>query len=103
MSKNLVRRARVFARHLLTGLGAVGLFSASAPANTVPPAERLALESRVLAIRQAMQQVTRPAVEPDSNEAFAAAQWGNWGNWRNWANAWNNWGNWGNWGNWYNR
>ena len=100
MAKNF-RRAWVFARHLLTGLGAIGLFSTSAPASPIPPAERLALESRVLAVRQAMQQAVPPAVQPDANQALAA-QWGNWGNWGNWANAWNNWGNWGNWGNWYN-
>jgi hypothetical protein len=99
MPKKHARRASLFAR-LLTGLGAVGLFGTS-PAHPVQPAERLALESRVLAIRHAMQQDSPPAIQPDSDQSVAA-QWGNWGNWGNWANAWNNWGNWGNWGNWYN-
>jgi len=98
MSKNPFRRAWSSTFRLLAGLGAIGLFGTSAAANVFPPAERVALESRVLAIRRATQQMTPPPLDPHSSQAVAAQQWGKWGNW---ANNWNNWRNWGNWGNWF--
>lgn len=95
-------------RRLVAWLGLAGL----AVAGTVHAADsvvkqRHALESRVLAVRAAMQAERKSDVstETDSNprgvfdESDPVAQWFNWPNWGNW----NNWPNWGNWGNWFNR
>ncbi len=97
MAKSIYRRMRVLARRLLTGVGIVGVFSVPTSARPNPASERVALESRVRAVRQEIQ-AHAPAIQPNGDEPVAA-QWGNWGNWSNWANAWHNWGNWGNWAN----
>jgi hypothetical protein len=98
MARNLIRLGSVFARRLLTALGAAGLVSTSAAGSPMPSAERLALETRVQEVRQTLHDINSQAVPPDDIRLIAA-QWGNWGNW---ANAWNNWGNWANWSNWGN-
>lgn len=81
----------------LVGLGLLGM-SPRAQAQTV--GERLVLEARVDAVRQALQ---RAAVT--DTQTAAVEQWLNWPNWNNWNNwgNWGNWPNWGNWGNWFNR
>lgn len=75
-------------------VGSLGLLSATpADGANMASAERTALESRVLAVRQAMTERGG-----DLHRLHNASQqpWNNWRNWNNWANAWNNWGNWGN-------
>ena len=100
MAQKLVHRGWAVARRLLTGLGAASFFSTSALANPISSAERLSLESRVQAVRQALKDSAPRSVQAEENESLSQPPgWGNWGNWGNWANAWNNWGNWGNWGN----
>ena len=79
-------------RRLFVLLSAVGLFSATSSAAAEPLSEhRIALESRVQAVRKAIHEgrIARP-----ESADFARAQWGNWGNWNKWSKAWNNWGNW---------
>ena len=104
MARNLIHRGLVLARHLLAALGVAGLFSTSAAANPISSIERLALESRVRALRQSLQDSAPPSLPAEKSDLSSAQRpwgnwnnWGNWGNWNNWANAWNNWGNWGNW------
>jgi hypothetical protein len=81
-------------------LGLFGLaVGVSAPAATNPAAsERAALEARVAAVREALQQAPQEAVGRHSDFDLIA-QWPNWPNWGNWGN----WPNWPNWGNWFNR
>lgn len=88
-----VKPIRWLALLLIGGLG----LSSQASASVEKPADREALEARVLDVRKAM----RDAASGDqSNEASdQLAQWYNWPNWGNW----NNWPNWRNWGNWFNR
>ena len=62
------------------------------------PSERVALESRVKAVRESLADPARRAEVPWPRELLAQ-YWPNWPNWGNW----NNWPNWGNWGNWFNR
>jgi hypothetical protein len=95
MAKNLVHLGWRFARRLFTALGAAGLVTTSVSATQIPSPERLALESRVQAVRQTLQDSAPQFLQSWDDESLAS-QWGNWGNWGNWANAWNNWGNWGN-------
>jgi hypothetical protein len=86
---NIQSRARAWlVRPLLVLVGAFGLWGAT-PSATAVADDRLALESRVQAVRQQIH------VAAANQSVFPVlAQWGNWNNWGNWRNAWNNWGNW---------
>ena len=82
-------RSRCLLR-LAAVLGLAGLIGASPPVQ----AARQQLESRVQAVRQALQaqadETPRPAAGKASDGKQRLAQWMNWPNW-------------GNWGNWFNR
>ena len=97
-------RSRCLQR-LAAVLGLAGLVGVPPPVQ----AARQQLESRVQAVRQALQaqadEAPQPAAGKVSDGRRRLAQWMNWPNWGNWANwsNWNNWPNWGNWGNWFNR
>ena len=88
-------------RRLVALLATAGMFGPAAQARATVEMERIALESRVEAVRGVL------GAEIDGNSARApkkitkdkVAQWLNWPNWPNWGN-WNNWRNWGNWVNW---
>ena len=90
------RRKPLLVRRLIVAIGAAGLFGAAMQAQAHVERDRLALETRVETMREAIQQA---ASDGDSIDTQGLrAQWFNWGNWNNW----NNWPNWGNWGNWLN-
>jgi hypothetical protein len=79
-------------RRMFVLIGAVGLFAAPGAAVATPLSQdRIALESRVQAVRKALHDGRIAKLE---SADFAPAQWGNWGNWNKWSNAWNNWSNW---------
>lgn len=71
----------------------LGTTASNANINT----SRQALEARVQALRQSLQDLSPDGLLSAPDQKLA--QWGNWGNWNNW----NNWPNWANWGNWFNR
>lgn len=80
-------------RRLIMVAAAAGLLGAALQAQAHVERDRLALEARVEAMREAIS-----AASSDEHEADPRAAWFNWGNWNNW----NNWSNWGNWANWAN-
>ena len=80
-------------RRLITLLAAAGLLGGTLQAQAHVERERQALEARVAAVRQALQDNDSSASGDVDGQR---AQWFNWGNW-------NNWNNWRNWGNWLNR
>jgi len=86
---------------LLGFIGLLGIVdSPSAAARPSVLEERLRLEQRILAARDALTN-DRRAGEADG-VVGKIAQWVNWPNWGNWGN-WPNWNNWNNWANWFNR
>jgi hypothetical protein len=93
MTRTTGRKARLI-RRLIVAVGAAGLLGSALQAQAQVERERLALEARVEAVRDAIAQAAPEGAAIDGEQA----QWFNWGNWNNW----NNWPNWGNWGNWLN-
>jgi hypothetical protein len=94
MSRIRNRVATFMARAASLLIGLSGLLGTGALAATQSPTlpERIALESRVLSVRQALN-ATAPSASADALESpMKLAQWLNWPNWNNWAN-WRNWGN----------
>jgi hypothetical protein len=87
------RRRAALIRRVIAVIGAAGLLGAAMQAQAHVERERIALEARVAAMRDAIQRVA-----PEGANDGPLAQWFNWGNWNNW----NNWPNWGNWSNWLN-
>jgi hypothetical protein len=85
--------ARLFLRgirHLSLVAGAIGIWTAQTPAqgqSRPVSTDRVVLESRVTAVRQAM----LGAADASGQVQPVKAQWGNWNNWKN---SWNNWPNW---------
>jgi len=88
------RRRAALIRRVIAAIGAAGLLGAAIQAQAHVERDRIALEARVAAVRDAIQRAA-----PDAPSDRPLAQWFNWGNWNNW----NNWPNWGNWGNWLNK
>src|SRR5436853_557433 len=91
--RRVARLLRRGLRQLVVLAGAVGIWTANAPLQAQPQplsTERIVLESRVEALRQALRQ----AGDAVGEDQPVKAQWGNWNNWNNWRNSWNNWGNW---------
>lgn len=93
--QRLISRALTRSLALLSLIGIT--FSATAAAVHEAPSAASNLESRVQAVRNALDKQQRAPYEEtlDGKRTF---QWGNWPNWNNW----NNWPNWPNWGNWNN-
>ena len=92
MTRTTTRQA-VMIRRLIVAIGAAGLLGAVAQTQAHVERDRLALDARVEAMRDAITRATDGASIDGQH-----AQWFNWGNWNNW----NNWPNWGNCGNWLN-
>ena len=87
-------RLRLLLRTFFALLGMASTVGATPPEPVDSSGARQVLETRVLAIRAAINRA------PERNflgEPFGTlAQWYNWNNWGNWPN-------WANWGNWFNR
>ena len=92
MTRTTTRRATLL-RRLIMVAAAAGLLGAAWQAQAHVERDRLALEARVEAMREAIS-----AASSEEADAGPRAAWFNWGNWNNW----NNWSNWGNWSNWPN-
>ena len=92
MTRTTTRRATLL-RRLIMAAAAAGLLGAAWQAQAHVERDRLALEARVEAMREAIS-----AASSDEDDVGPRAAWFNWGNWNNW----NNWSNWGNWSNWAN-
>ena len=93
-----IPNTRTLIGRLLASIGAVAGIAAAPHADAVPAA-RQALEARVLAVREALDQdAERDAESGDAAPRRLLAQF-KWNNWNNW----NNWPKWGKWGNWLNR
>ena len=92
-------------------IGSANSFAAATDVRVKYSQGHKSIESRLLAVREAIQQHAKPELgSSDSIERLndqedlggysnsVSQYWNNWGNWPNWRN----WGNWGNWGNWNN-
>lgn len=96
-------RSTVSRRWWASALASLGLAAALPLSATESPAaaRRASLESRVAAVRSALQEAPVAGDAQQEGNLGVHAQWFNWPNWNNW-NNWVNWGNWGNWSNWFN-
>jgi hypothetical protein len=71
------------------GAASAAALAAAAPALAHVPAERVALEARVEAVRQALKAA---AADPVVEASWTVAQATNWTNWPKWS-KWSNWAN----------
>jgi hypothetical protein len=91
LARHWIARASSWAIALLALIG-INLPVTAASTGEKEP-DRVGLEARVEAVRNALDKGQAPYEEPKIGDR--TLQWINWPNWNNW----NNWPNWGNWNN----